>query len=125
MEQTDRDLLTEIKSKIDVLESKLEHKLKNLETKIDERKENYISHFESHKERIDQNAKDVNEAFTKLHVMEKDLTKNNENTMSLIDRVEKLEIAVVNMKETLIRVSVISGILTAAITALVVKYFVK
>lgn len=123
MESIDHDLLVEIKGKLESLETKMDDRLKNLDSKMDERKATYLTLFDIQEKGLDKNAKDVNEAFSKIHAMEKDLTKNNETTSSLADRVEKLEIAVVSMKETLIKVSVISTFMTAAITAAVVEFF--
>lgn len=107
-----KELLIEIKAQ-----------LTTLNVKIDERKELYLTKFAAHEESIKTNKVDIDNAFIKLHAMENDLTKNNENTASLAERVEKLEIAVVSMKETLIKVSVISTFMTAAITAAVIEFF--
>jgi predicted RNase H-like nuclease (RuvC/YqgF family) len=91
---------------------RIEGDINSLRATLSERKEQSV-----------QLKKDVDEAWGKIHKMDKELTRNNENTATLADRVAKLEVTIVEMRDKLIKVSVISTIATAAITAAVVEFF--
>lgn len=96
---------------------KIMGKLETLESKMDERRDHYMTLFKTHEDKNSQHHNDINAAFSKLHKMEKDLTKNDETTSSLAERVEKLEEAVIHMREALAKSSVITALITALFTA--------
>ena len=105
-----------MENSIEVTLAEINGKLDVLSTKVDERQSVYMKS-------IEENKRDISAAFEQIRRNETDLTKNSETTGMLAARVEKLERMILEMRDTLIKVSVVATLMTAGLTALIMKFF--
>jgi chromosome segregation ATPase len=103
--------------------------IKNIETKLDEREKLYLSKFDSLEAKGDKTEHAVDSCWKNVHVLEQDQASAKERSHNIVEKINNIEENMRNiegsmhgMRDLLIKVSVITTIITVAITAIVVKF---